>query len=173
MHWLLALLAALPAAGADQTDDPMIRWDCDRAQNRLVLEAVRPPVPEVTPRETLILSGARNFLQCPLDGATWTLLVDIAEYDSGPCEPEPDTIVSLLRNEKLVLSRVPVSRNCGERPVLAAARVIDAAADRAPLAEVCAAPDFGEAPRCAPLDLGRLSKPLDEGAIAARAGAAR
>jgi hypothetical protein len=173
VNLLLSLLLALPAAGADQTDDPMIRWDCDRAGSRLVLEMVRPPVPEVSSRETLILSGARNFLQCPLDGATWTLLVDIVEYDSGPCEPEPDTIVSLLRNEKLVLSRVPVSRNCEERPVLAATRILDAAADRTPLAEVCAAPAYGEPPRCAPLELDRLGRPLEDAAIAARAGAAR
>ncbi|HEX5094290.1 MAG TPA: hypothetical protein VFV84_16530 [Burkholderiales bacterium] len=169
MTLLLSLLLALPAAGADQTDDPMIRWDCDRAESRLVLEMVRPPVPEVSSRETLILSGARNFLQCPLDGATWTLLVDLVEYDSGPCEPEPDTIVSLLRNEKLVLSRVPVSRNCLERPVLAAMRIVDAAADRPPLAEVCAAPGYGEAPRCTPLDVDGLEQPLEGAAIAARA----
>jgi len=152
MNLLFSLLLALPAAGADQTDDPMIRWDCDRAGSRLVLEMVRPPVAEVGPRETLILSGALNFLQCPLDGATWTLLVDIVEYDSGRCEPEPDTVVSLLRNAELVLSRVVVSRNCGGRPVLSAARIHDPSADREPAAELCAAPGFGEAPACAPLE---------------------
>ena len=70
---------------------------------------MRPPLAEVRAREVLLLSGAMNFVQCPLDGATWTLLVDIVEYDSGRCEPEPDTVISLLRNETLVLSRVVVS----------------------------------------------------------------
>jgi len=173
MNLLFSLLLALPAAGADQTDDPMIRWDCDRAGSRLVLEMVRPPVAEVGPRETLILSGALNFLQCPLDGATWTLLVDIVEYDSGRCEPEPDTVVSLLRNAELVLSRVVVSRNCGGRPVLSAARIHDPSADREPAAELCTAPGFGEAPACAPLELKELARPLDDAALAARAGNGR
>jgi len=170
MNLLLPLLLALPAAGADQTDDPMIRWDCDRAGNRLVLEMVRPPLPEVAPRETLILSGAMNFLQCHLDGAAWTLLVDIVEYDSGRCEPEPDTIVSLLRDERLVFSRVLVSRNCGNHAVLSAARVSDPRADAAPAIDVCAAPAYGAAPSCAPLELQRAATPVDNEELAARAG---
>jgi hypothetical protein len=169
MNLLLALMLALPAAGADQTDDPMIRWDCDRAGNRLVLEMVRPPVVEVSARETFLLSGAMNFEQCHLDGASWTLLVDIVEYESGRCAPEPDTVVSLLRDAELVLFRVVVSRNCGRRPVLAGARISDPAADREPVVDVCTAPGYGEAPSCAPLDLRRLEDPLDDAAIAARA----
>jgi len=173
MNLLVALALALPAAGADQTDDPMIRWDCDRGGNRLQLEMVRPPVAEVSAREVYLLSGAINFVQCHLDGASWTLLVDIVEYDSGRCAPEPDTVVSLLRDAELVLSRVVVSRNCGRRAVFAGARISDAAADREPLVDICTAPGYGEEVVCAPLELRRLDAPLDDAAIAARAGNGR
>jgi hypothetical protein len=169
MNLLLPLLLALPAAGADRTDDPMIRWDCDRAGNRLVLELVRPPVAEVKPRDVFLLSGDLNFVQCRLAGGNWTLLVDIVEYDSGRCEPEPDTIVSLLRDDTLVISRVVVSRNCGNRPVLSGARVSDPHEDAEPGIEVCAAPGFGEEGRCAPLALRQMQAPLDDQALAARA----
>ena len=172
---LIAVLAlmlfyplALLAAGADQTDDPMIRWDCDRAARRLELEMVRPPLAEVGAREVLLLSGAMNFVQCPLDGATWTLLVDIVEYDSGRCEPEPDTIVSLLRNETLVLSRVVVSRNCGDRPVLGAARVAESGSGLAPSIELCVAPSYGAERRCDALDFARLRTAIDDDTLAGR-----
>lgn len=173
MKLLLSLLLTLPAAGADQTDDPMIRWDCDRDGSRLVLEMVRPPVAEVAAREVFLLSGAMNFVQCHLDGASWTLLVDIVEYESGRCAPEPDTVVSLLRDAELVLSRVVVGRNCGNRPVLSGARISDPAADRDPAVDVCAAPAYGTQASCAPLDVRRLDEPVDDAGLAARAGNGR
>jgi len=163
----LALLLALHGAGAEQTDDPMIRWDCDRAGNRLVLETVRPPVAEVTARELLLLSGAMNFQQCRLEDATWTLLVDIVEYDSGRCEPEPDTVVSLLRDDHLVLSGVPIGYNCGDRPVLGAAR-IDESAGGDPALELCTAQTYGAGRRCVRLRLRDVSETLDGASIAAR-----
>ena len=171
MNLLLALALALPAAGADQTDDPMIRWDCDHEARRLELEMVRPPLAEVRAREVLLLSGAMNFVQCPLDGATWTLLVDIVEYDSGRCEPEPDTVISLLRNETLVLSRVVVSRNCGDRPVLGAARVAEPGSGADPGIELCVAQSYGAERQCAELDFRRLRESLDDDALAGRLGA--
>lgn len=166
--WGLLLLLALPAAGAEQTDDPMIRWDCDRDGNQLVLEMVRPPVAEVTERELLFLSGAMNFQQCRLRSATWTLLVDLVEYDSGRCEPEPDTVVSLLRDDKLVLSRVLIGFNCGDRPVLSAARISDPRTGD-PSIELCTAQTYGAERRCAPLELRSLGRAIDDEAIAAHA----
>jgi len=165
----LALLLALHGAGAEQTDDPMIRWDCDRAGNKLVLEMVRPPLAEVTARELLLLSGAMNFQQCSLDNATWTLLVDIVEYDSGRCEPEPDTVVSLLRDDRLVLSGVLIGYNCGDRPVLGAARIAEPGNGGDPSIELCTALTYGGDRRCSQLILGRLGKAIDNGAIAAHA----
>jgi hypothetical protein len=169
---LALLLLALPAAGAEQTDDPMIRWDCDRAGNHLVLEMVRPPLAEVTARELLLFSGAMNFQQCSLDNATWTLLVDIVEYDSGRCEPEPDTLVSLLRGEQLVLSGVLIGYNCGNRPVLGAARISEPGNGDGPTIELCTATTYGAESRCSQRSIGRDAKAIDNGEIAAHAGKA-
>lgn len=166
--WGLLLLLALPAAGADQTDDPMIRWDCDRDGNQLVLEMVRPPVAEVTERELLFLSGDVNFQQCRLKSATWTLLVDLVEYDSGRCEPEPDTIVSLLRDDKLVLSGVHIGFNCADRPVLSAVRISDPRTGN-PSLELCTAPTFGAERSCTPLALRDIKRAIGNAGIAAHA----
>lgn len=165
----LLLLAALTAAGADASDDPMIRWDCDRQGGKIVLEMVRPPL-EVSEREVVMFSGIDNFEQCHLDAASWTLLVDIVEYEEGPCAQFPDTIVSLMRGEKLVLSRVPVSRNCYRRPVLSAARIAEPGNGEAPVIELCAAPEYGGESACAPLGMG---EPVDFRGIAKRANGAR
>lgn len=166
----LLVLAALAAAGADQSDDPMIRWDCDRKGSALVLEMVRPPLAAVTEREILIFSGIDNFEQCHLDSASWTLLVDIVEYEEGGCAQFPDTVVSLMRGERLVLSRVPVSANCFKRPVLSAARIAEPGNGDPPAIELCAAEDYGGESRCAPLDMGA---PVDFRGIAERANGAR
>jgi hypothetical protein len=163
---LLLLLLALPAAGADASDDPMLRWDCDRAGQRLVLEMVRPPLPEVTEREVMMLSGIDGFEQCHLDAASWTLLVDIVEYDEGRCAQFPDTIVSLMRGEQVVLSRVLVSENCHRQPVLAAARILEPGNGAAPRIELCAAQNYAGASRCATLD---AQAPVDNDDIARRA----
>ena len=165
----LAFLFLTLAAGADQTDDPMIRWDCERAGNRLVLEMVRPPVTEVKERELLLLSGAQNFEQCHINGASWTLLVDLVEYDSGRCEPEPDTIVSLLRNDKLVISSVHIGRNCADRPVLSALRVSEPEDGGSPGLELCTAETYGAERRCFPLRFRDMKEAIDNAAIAARA----
>lgn len=159
---LLALLLTLPAAGAEPTDDPMIRWDCDRAGARLVLEMVRPPVAEVSDREQLFLSGAMNFQQCHLGAARWTLLVDIVEYHSGRCEPEPDTVVSLMRNESVVVLNVVIGRNCGDRPVLSALRISEPGNGEEPTLELCAASSYGGESACATLAVRKL-----DGAISA------
>jgi hypothetical protein len=163
----LALLLALAAAGADATDDPMIRWDCDTEGNRLVLEMVRPPLKHVTERELLLLSGDRDFQQCRVNGANWTMLVDLIEYDSGRCEPFPDTIVSLLRDGKLVLSRVHVGRNCERLPVLSAARIDENGGQTR--IELCAAETYGGAPSCAPFRLEDLQRAVDNDGVAAQA----
>jgi hypothetical protein len=165
----LALLLLALAAGADQTDDPMIRWDCDRAGNQLVLEMVRPPVTEVKEWELLLLSGAQNFEQCHINGASWTLLVDLIEYDSGRCEPEPDTIVSLLRNDKLVISNVHIGRNCGNRPVLSALRIAEPTDGGNPGLELCTASTYGGERRCSPFSLGSMTEAIDNAAVAAHA----
>ena len=157
---------AAHAAGADQTDDPMIRWDCDKAGNQLVLEMVRPPVNNINGRELLLLSGAQNFEQCHINGASWTLLVDLIEYDSGRCEPEPDTIVSLLRNDKLVVSKVHIGFNCFDRPVMRALRVTEPTDGVYPALEVCTAPTYGAANSCYPLKLKDMRKAIDNDAIA-------
>jgi hypothetical protein len=164
--WGLLLLLTLPAAGADQTDDPMIRWDCDKAGNQVILEMVRPPVSSVNERELLLLSGAQNFEQCHINGASWTLLVDLIEYDSGRCEPEPDTIVSLLRNDKLVVSSVHIGFNCADKPVLSALRISEPADGANPGLEVCTAQKYGEERRCFPLQLREMRKAIDNDAIA-------
>jgi hypothetical protein len=163
---LLLLLLALPAAGADASDDPMLRWDCDRAGQRLVLEMVRPPLPEVAEREVLMLSGTDGFEQCRLGVATWTLLVDIVEYETGRCAQFPDTIVSLMRDDEVVLQRVLVSANCQRQPVLAAVRVLEPGKGAAPRVELCAAQNYGGESRCAALD---AQAPVDNDGIAGRA----
>jgi hypothetical protein len=167
--WGLLLLLTLPAAGADQTDDPMIRWDCNRAGNELFMEMVRPPVKTVREREILLLTGAQNFEQCHVNGASWTLLVDIVEYDSGPCEPLPDTIVSLLRNDKLVVSKVYIGFNCYDQPVMSALRVSEPTDGQNPKLEVCAASTFGAEGRCHPLNLREMNRSIDNSAIASHA----
>lgn len=165
----LAFLFLALAAGADQTDDPMIRWDCDRAGRRLVMETVRPPVESVNDRGLLLLSGAPNFEQCHINGANWTLLVDIIEYDSGRCEPLPDTVVSLLRNDKLVISNVHIGFNCGRRPVLSALRVSEPQDGGSPGLELCTAETYGAERRCFPLRFRDMKEAIDNAAIAARA----
>ena len=165
----LAFLFLALAAGADQTDDPMIRWDCDKAGNQLVMQMVRPPVENVNERELLLLSGARNFEQCHINGASWTLLVDLIEYDSGRCEPGPDTIVSLLRNDKLVISNVHIGRNCGDRPVLSALRIAEPADGGNPGLEVCTAETYGAEGRCFPFRFLEMNKAIDNGTIAEHA----
>ena len=165
----LAFLFLTLAAGADQTDDPMIRWDCDKAGNQLVMQMVRPPVENVNERELLLLSGAQNFEQCHINGASWTLLVDLIEYDSGRCEPEPDTIVSLLRNDKLVISNVHIGRNCGDRPVLSALRIAEPADGGNPGLEVCTAETYGAEGRCFPFRFLEMNKAIDNGTIAEHA----
>jgi hypothetical protein len=165
----LAFLFLALAAGADQTDDPMIRWDCDRAGSRLVMETVRPPVASVNDRELLLLSGAPNFEQCHINGASWTLLVDLVEYDSGRCAPEPDTIVSMLRNDKLVISNVHIGYNCGNRPVLSALRVSEPQDGESPALEVCTASSYGAERRCFPLRFRDMKEAIDNAAIAAHA----
>jgi hypothetical protein len=169
----LAFLFLALAAGADQTDDPMIRWDCDKAGNQLVMQMVRPPVENVKERELLLLSGAQNFEQCHINGASWTLLVDLVEYDSGHCEPEPDTIVSLLRNDKLVISNVHIGRNCGDRPVLSALQVTEPIDGGDAQLELCTASTYGGERRCSPLRIEGMNKAIDNAAIAAHAGQTR
>ena len=169
----LAFLFLALAAGADQTDDPMIRWDCDKAGNQLVMQMVRPPVENVNERELLLLSGAQNFEQCHINGASWTLLVDLIEYDSGRCEPEPDTIVSLLRNDKLVVSGAHIGYNCGNRPVLSALRVSEPKDGENPALELCTAETYGAEASCFPLQLREMKQAIDNQAIAAHAGKTR
>jgi hypothetical protein len=123
----------------------------------------------VNERELLLLSGARNFEQCHINGASWTLLVDIVEYDSGPCEPLPDTIVSLLRNDKLVVSKVNIGYNCFDQPVMSALRVTEPTDGVNPKLEVCAAPTYGADNSCHPLELRDMRQAIDNGAIADRA----
>jgi hypothetical protein len=165
----LAFLFLALAAGADQTDDPMIRWDCDKAGNQLVMQMVRPPVENVNERELLLLSGAQNFEQCHINGASWTLLVDLIEYDSGRCEPLPDTIVSLLRNDKLVISNVHIGYNCADRPVMSALRVTEPTDGLDPGLEVCAAETYGAEGRCFPLQIREMKKAVDNEAIVVHA----
>lgn len=170
MKAALLLLALLTAAGADPSDDPMIRWDCDRQGGKVVLEMVRPPLVEVSEREVLMFSGIDNFEQCHLGAASWTLLVDIVEYEEGPCAQFPDTIVSLMRGYEVVLSRVLVSPNCHKQPVLAAARITEPGNGDPPRIELCAAEDYGGESRCSPL---RMKDPVDNRDIARRANGGR
>jgi hypothetical protein len=150
-RYLLALiLLAFSGVACAQTDDPMLRWDCDPAGRKLTLEMVQPPVGEVAPREVYMFSGALTFEQCRLGEALWTLLVDIVEYTSGRCEVEPDTIVTLLRGERIVVSSVVVGYNCGERPVLSEARITEPADGGEPRLELCTARKYGDPVRCAP-----------------------
>ncbi len=117
----------------------------------------------------LLLTGAQNFEQCHVNGASWTLLVDIIEYDSGPCEPFPDTIVSLLRNDRLVVSRAHIGFNCAEAPVLSALRVTEPTDGQNPGLEVCTAPTFGAEPSCYPQPLRDMKQAIDNAAISRHA----
>ena len=168
----LFLLLALTGAGAEPSDDPMILWDCDRAGERLVVQMVQPPVEQVTRRETFLFSGTPGFEQCRLGRTTWTLLIDIVEYDDGPCEFRPDTTLSLMRDDRLVLSSVLVGENCGNRPVLTEVRVADPGGP-APRVRLCAAPDYPGAGRCAPLVLQRMRHAADGETVKALAGPPR
>ena len=163
------VLTALQGTAYAQTDEPMIRWDCDRAGNRLTLEMVQPPVAKVNARELIQLNGTVLFEQCRLGKANWTLLVDLVEYASGRCEIEPDTIVSLLRNDKLVISSVVIGENCGERPVLSAARITEPRNGEDGRIELCTAGTYGAESRCSPLRLRSIKQAIDNDAIAAHA----
>ena len=144
---LLLFAAALPARAQSMVDDPMIRWDCDPEGQQLRLEMVQPPVAEVNERELIVFNGMVNFVQCRIGGANWTLLVDLVEYDSGRCAIDPDTTVSLLRNDQLVIARTVIGYNCGDRPVLSAARIVESK-DEGPRLELCTAAAYGEPHRC-------------------------
>lgn len=166
---LLALFLAASVPGhAQQVDDPMIRWDCDPAGHALVLEMVPAPVAEVTERELLLFNGISHFEQCRLGTASWTLLVDVVEYESGRCAQFPDTTVSLLRNGQLVLSQVVIGYNCGNRPVLSAARISDPG-EGEPRLELCSAWRYGEEKHCSPFFPRQMAAPLDNAALAAHA----
>ena len=164
---LLLLACALPAH-AQQVDDPMIRWDCDPDGRKLILETVQAPVAEVTDRELLVFNGMAHFEQCRLGAANWTLLVDVVEYESGRCAQFPDTTVSLLRNGQLVLSQVVIGYNCGDRPVLSAARIAEPGEDE-PRLELCTAWKYGEENHCSAFFPRRMAAALDNDALAAHA----
>lgn len=166
---LLLLLLAFHTQPHAQTDEPMIRWDCDAAGNKLTLEMVQPPVAQVTARELILLNGTVLFEQCRLGKANWTLLVDLVEYASGRCEVEPDTIVSLLRNDQLVISSVVIGENCGERPVLSAARITEPGNGEDGKIELCTARTYGAERRCSSLHLRSMKEAIDNDAIAAHA----
>jgi hypothetical protein len=153
--WQLLFLLALTAAGAEPTDDPMIRWDCDREGGILEVEMVRPPRLVVTEREEYLLSGTPHFEQCHIRGASWTLLVDIVEYEEGRCAQWPDTTISLLRNDRLIVSRALIGHNCRDRPVLSALRIAEPLDGSAPRIERCTAEEFGGESRCALLPEAR------------------
>ena len=167
LPFLLLLAAALPARAQSMVDDPMIRWDCDPGGSKLTLEMVQTPVAEVTDRELIMFNGMVNFEQCRLGGANWTLLVDLVEYAHGRCAIDPDTIVSLLRNGRLVISQAVIGYNCGERPVLSAARITENA-DGIQL-ELCTAAKYGEPSRCSPFELQKATTAIDNDAMAAHA----
>lgn len=147
----------------------MIRWDCDPAGHRLVLEMVQAPVAEVTARELLLLNATVNFEQCRIGAANWTLLVDVVEYEFGQsrCAQFPDTIVSLLRDGQLVLASVVIGYNCGNRPVLSAARISEPRAGGEPELELCTAWQYGEANHCSLFHPRRMATALDNDALAA------
>lgn len=163
------VLITLQGAAFAQTDEPMIRWDCDSAGNRLILEMVQPPLAKVNAREIIQLNGTVLFEQCRLGKANWTLLVDLVEYASGRCEIEPDTIVSLLRNDQLVISSVVIGENCGERPVLSAARITEPRNGEDGRLELCTARTYGAERRCSSLRLRGIKQAIDNDAIAAHA----
>lgn len=163
------LLITLQGTAFAQTDEPMIRWDCDAAGNKLTLEMVQPPVAQVTARELILLNGTVLFEQCRMGRSNWTLLVDLVEYASGRCEIEPDTIVSLLRNDQLVISSVVIGENCGERPVLSAARITEPRNGEDGRIELCTARTYGAERRCSALRLRRINQAIDNDAIAAHA----
>lgn len=169
LPFLLLLAAALPARAQSMVDDPMIRWDCDPAGQKLILEVVQPPLAEVTERELVLFNSMVHFAQCRIGGANWTLLVDVVEYEfgSGRCAVDPDTIVSLLRNDRLVISRAVIGYNCGARPVLSAARVAENG-DGTRL-ELCTSAMYGEPHRCSPFPLHQSTSAIDNDAMAAHA----
>jgi len=164
---LLLLASALPAYA--QVDDPMIRWDCDPDGHKFTLEMVQIPVAEVTARELILFNGMVHFEQCRLGGANWTLLVDVVEYASGRCEMDPDTIVSLLRNDQLVIASAVIGYNCGDRPVLSAARISEAREGGGPQLELCTASKYGEASRCSAFEVRKMTTAIDNDAVAAHA----
>jgi len=166
LPFLLLFVAALTAHAQSMVDDPMIRWDCDPAGQQLRLEMVQPPVAEVNERELIVFNSMVNFAQCRIGGANWTLLVDLVEYDTGRCAIDPDTIVSLLRNDQLVISRAVIGYNCGERPVLSAARISENK-DEGPRLELCTSAKYGEPSRCSPFEIN--SGAIDNGTVAAHA----
>ena len=167
LPFLVLLALALPARAQSMVDDPMIRWDCDPAAQRLVLEMVQPPLAEVTERELVLLNSMAHFAQCRIGGANWTLLVDVVEYefDSGRCAIDPDTIISLMRNERLVISRAVIGYNCGARPVLSAARITENG-DGATM-ELCASARYGEPQLCSLYPLLKSAAAIDNDAMAA------
>ena len=167
LPFLVLLALALPARAQSMVDDPMIRWDCDPLGQKLVLEMAQPPLAEVTERELVLLNSMAHFAQCRLGGANWTLLVDVVEYefDSGRCAVDPDTIVSLLRNDRLVISRAVIGYNCGARPVLSAARITENG-DGAQL-ELCTSAKYGEPHYCSPYPLHNAAAAIDNDAMAA------
>jgi len=168
LSFLLLLATAHPAQAQVMVDDPMIRWDCDPAGQRLVLEMVQPPLAEVNEREQIVFNSMVHFAQCKLGGANWTLLVDLVEYEfgSGRCAMDPDTIVSLLRDGQLVITNAVIGYNCGDRPVLSAARVVETTDEGARL-ELCTAEKYGEPSRCSPFQI--KTEAIDNNAVAAHA----
>jgi hypothetical protein len=166
LSFLLLLAAALPAQAQSMVDDPMIRWDCNPEGQQLRLEMVQPPVGELNERELIVFNGMVNFVQCKIGGANWTLLVDLVEYDAGRCSVDPDTIVSLLRNEQLVIARTVIGYNCGDRPVLSAARIVESKDEGARL-ELCTAAKYGEPHRCSPFQIN--GEAIDNNTVAAHA----
>ena len=169
LAFFLLLAAALPARAQSMVDDPMIRWDCDPDGQRLVLEMVQPPLAEVNGRELVLFNSMAHFAQCRIGGANWTLLVDVVEYefDSGRCAIDPDTIVSLLRNDRLVISRAVIGYNCGARPVLSAARITENGGGTR--LELCASAKYGEPQLCSLYPLLKSASAIDNDAMAAHA----
>ena len=80
-----------------------------------------------------------------------------------------DTIVSLLRNDRLVVSRVHIGFNCADRPVLSAMRVSEPVDGQNPTLELCAAEKFGQERQCVPLRLWEMKRAIDDDAIAIHA----
>jgi hypothetical protein len=77
--------------------------------------------------------------------------------------------VSLLRNDKLVISNVHIGRNCGDRPVLSALRIAEPTDGGNPGLEVCTAETYGAEGRCFPFRFLEMNKAIDNGTIAEHA----